>query len=116
MVNEKKKERKKFSADTESFHGVLEIEIDGREYEVERITKTMLDRVNDIQNEAKDNAAISGPDVVVRQTAALLDIDPGELAGTDIRKIVAVFAFIMEQAVGPAVNFLEKRKPGSKKS
>lgn len=100
-------ENKKFILNTQkSLHKPIVIELNGQEYVIEKINKSIFDRVSKFERKAvKGNI-----DALYKQAAALLEVDAKEIEDADIRDIQALINYIVEQIYNPELREDDKEK------
>ena len=84
----------------------IEIIIDGKEYQIDKITQKMLDNINKTVDDKDDSYTLS------KQLAIMLSVDQKEFKDTDIRKMSAVIRYITEQITKDIEENPTKNKSG----
>jgi hypothetical protein len=92
----------KFNADKEQISEPIEITLEGKVYNVGKITTDLIKRVTEIGKKKGDSS------IPVKQLACLLGVEEGELEGVDIRKISSVLKFITDSIVGDDLKNVRK--------
>jgi hypothetical protein len=71
------------------------ITIDGKDYEVKKVTTLMLDSITKLTDDDKKDAS-----VVIKQLAMFVGVDSKEFENTDLRKVASALKCIQEDVLG----------------
>lgn len=97
----------KFILDTKkSLHKPIIVILNGKEYVIEKINKSLFDKITKHEKKAvKGNI-----DALYKQVATILDVNVNEIVDADIRDIQALINFIVEKIYNPELSEDTKEK------